>query len=76
MSRSFATPAVLALSALLTGCGLFHSGPKLAESDTIVLADFTNATGDAGFDGSLNDALAVSLGQSPWLNIISPEKVS
>jgi eukaryotic-like serine/threonine-protein kinase len=75
MSRSLATPAVLALSALLTGCGLFRSGPKLAESDTIVLADFTNATGDAGFDGSLNEALAVSLGQSPWLNIISPEKV-
>jgi Flp pilus assembly protein TadD len=75
MSRSLATSTVLALCALLTGCGLFHNGPKLAESDTIVLADFTNATGDAGFDGSLNEALAVSLGQSPWLNIISPEKV-
>src|SRR5712692_1370307 len=75
MSRSLATPTVLALSALLTGCGYFHRGAKLAESDSIVLADFTNATGDGGFDGSLNEALAVSLGQSPWLNIISPEKV-
>jgi len=75
MSRSVATATVLALSALLAGCGFFHRGPKLADSDTIVLADFANATGDAGFDGSLNEALAASLGQSPWLNIISPEKV-
>src|SRR5579864_4427311 len=75
MSRSLVTSTFLALSALLAGCGFFHGGPKLAESDTIVLADFANATGDAGFDGSLNEALAASLGQSPWLNIISPEKV-
>jgi tetratricopeptide (TPR) repeat protein len=75
MSRSLAASTVLAVSALLAGCDFFSRSAKLAESDSIVLADFTNATGDAGFDGSLNEALAVSLGQSPWLNIISPEKV-
>ena len=36
MSRSVATATVLALSALLAGCGLFHGSPKLADSDTIV----------------------------------------
>jgi eukaryotic-like serine/threonine-protein kinase len=75
MSRSLVASTVLGLSTLLTGCGIFHRGAKLADSDSIVLAEFANATGDGGFEGSLNEALAVSLGQSPWLNMISPEKV-
>src|SRR5260370_30901344 len=41
----------------------------------IVLADFDNTTGDAVFDGALKQALAVQLGQSPFLNILSDRKV-
>ena len=47
----------------------------LTEKDTIVLADFTNTTGDSVFDDTLKQALAVDLGQSPFLNILSEEKV-
>ena len=47
----------------------------LTEKDTIVLADFVNSTGDAVFDDTLKQALAVDLGQSPFLNIVSEEKV-
>jgi eukaryotic-like serine/threonine-protein kinase len=47
----------------------------LTERDTIVLADFTNETGDAIFDGTLNQALATALSQSPFLNILSDQKV-
>jgi serine/threonine protein kinase/tetratricopeptide (TPR) repeat protein len=47
----------------------------LTEKDTIVLADFANSTGDAVFDDTLKQALAVDLGQSPFLNIVSEEKV-
>jgi Tfp pilus assembly protein PilF len=47
----------------------------LTEKDAIVLADFTNATGDTVFDDTLKQALAVDLGQSPFLNILSEEKV-
>ena len=47
----------------------------LTEKDTIVLADFANSTGDAVFDDALKQALAVDLGQSPFLNIVSEEKV-
>ena len=47
----------------------------LTDKDTIVLADFTNTTGDAVFDDTLKQALAVDLGQSPFLNILSEEKV-
>ena len=47
----------------------------LTEKDTIVVADFTNSTGDAVFDGTLKQALAVDLEQSPFLNILSDRKV-
>ena len=65
------------VAALVAG-GLYfrsrHAAP-LTEKDTIVLADFTNTTGDAVFDDTLKQALAVDLGQSPFLNILSEEKV-
>ena len=48
----------------------------LSEKDTIVLADFTNSTGDPVFDGTLKQALAVDLEQSPFLNILSDTKAS
>ena len=48
----------------------------LTEKDTVVLADFDNTTGEAVFDGALKQALAVELGQSPFLNILSDRKVA
>ena len=48
-----------------------HSS-KLTETDTIVLADFTNTTGDAVFDDTLKQALAIQLEQSPFLRIVAP----
>ena len=67
--------ASAALSAF--GCGLFYSGapPILTDKDTIVLADFTNTTGDPVFDGTLRQGLAVQLQQSPFLSLISEERV-
>src|SRR3989442_12143117 len=53
----------------------FRRAPALTEKDTILLADFVNTTGDAVFDGTLKQALAVQLGQSPFLNIFSDERV-
>src|SRR5207244_8415499 len=47
----------------------------LTDKDTIVLADFLNTTGDAVFDGTLKLALAVQLGQSPFLNIFGDDHV-
>jgi eukaryotic-like serine/threonine-protein kinase len=56
---------------------LFHPrrAHALQSTDTIVLADFANSTGDAVFDDALKQALAVDLGQSPFLNILSDGKV-
>jgi eukaryotic-like serine/threonine-protein kinase len=47
----------------------------LTEKDSIVLADFDNTTGDAVFDGALKQALAVQLGQSPFLNLVSDRRL-
>ena len=54
----------------------FHRTAKLTDKDTIVLADFTNTTGDPVFDGTLRQGLAVQLEQSPFLNVLSKEKVN
>jgi serine/threonine protein kinase/Tfp pilus assembly protein PilF len=54
----------------------FHKPPKLTEKDTVVLADFANHTGDQIFDDTLKTALSVSLRQSPFLNVLSDDKVS
>jgi eukaryotic-like serine/threonine-protein kinase len=63
---------------LLAVAGYFylHRPPKLTAKDTIVLADFTNTTGDPVFDDTLKTALSVSLGQSPFLNVLSDNKVA
>ena len=50
-------------------------GRVLTEKDTIVLADFTNTTGDPVFDDALKQGLRVQLEQSPFLNILSDQKV-
>jgi eukaryotic-like serine/threonine-protein kinase len=51
----------------------FHRSAKLTDKDTIVIADFTNTTGDPVFDDTLKQALIVGLGQSPFLNLLSDE---
>jgi eukaryotic-like serine/threonine-protein kinase len=49
---------------------------KLNEKDTVVLADVVNSTGDPVFDNTLKQGLAVSLLQSPFLNILSDSKIA
>lgn len=63
---------------LAIGAGVFfyfNRAQALTDKDTVVLADFVNTTGDPVFDGTLKQALAVQLGQSPFLNIYSDERV-
>jgi serine/threonine protein kinase/Flp pilus assembly protein TadD len=48
---------------------------RLTERDTVLVADFANATGDTVFDGTLRQALAVQLEQSPFLHIFSDERI-
>lgn len=48
---------------------------RIIGTDAIVVADFINATGDAVFDGALRQALEVQLEQSPFLRIISEQRI-
>ncbi len=65
--------AALALS--VAGYFYFHRAAKLTDKDTIILADFTNTTGDPVFDGTLRQGMAVQLEQSPFLSLISEERI-
>jgi eukaryotic-like serine/threonine-protein kinase len=47
----------------------------LTDKDSVLVADFVNTTGDDVFDGTLRQAVAVELGQSPFLNVVSEERV-
>jgi serine/threonine protein kinase/Flp pilus assembly protein TadD len=53
----------------------FRVTGKLTDKDTIVLADFTNTTGDAVFDSTLRQGLAVQLEQSPFLSLVSEQRI-
>jgi eukaryotic-like serine/threonine-protein kinase len=70
--------AALFLGAVLTAGAFYylHRPPALTGKDTVVLADFSNTTGDPVFDDTLKQALTVELGQSPFLNVLSDSKTS
>jgi len=52
-----------------------HRALALTEKDTLVLADFTNTTGDPVFDDALRQGLAVELEQSPFLSLVSEDRI-
>ena len=68
---------MVVLALLIAGGFYFRSrqSAKLTEKDSVLLADFVNTTGDAVFDGTLKQALAVQLEQSPYLNIVPESKI-
>ena len=73
--------AVILVAVAIVGAFYFraHStkpATALTEKDTIVLADFANSTGDPVFEDTLKTALNVSLNQSPFLNVLSENKVT
>ncbi len=66
---------VLAIATVAAFLLLRPRARALTEKDSILVADFANTTGDSVFDGSLKTALAVDLQQSPFLNVVSDQKV-
>ncbi len=70
---------VIGLAAAAVLLAIFEFAPRtpaLAEADEIIVADFTNTTGDAVFDDTLKQALAVQLRQSPYLTVVSDDRVA
>ncbi len=67
-------PVALVIVAVLGGLFYWRQHqrtPKLTDKDQLILADFNNQTGDAVFDSTLKEALAIQLEQSPMLSLVS-----
>lgn len=80
IKRHKLTAAVVAFALVLLVGGIWFFGfrratPALTDKDTILLADFVNSTGDSVFDDTLKQALAAQLRQSPFLDILSEDRV-
>jgi eukaryotic-like serine/threonine-protein kinase len=74
--RRMMVAAIVAVPALgLAAYLYFHRAPRLTDKDTIVLADFANSTSDPVFDDTLRQGLAVQLEQSPFLSLISDDRI-
>jgi len=77
LSWKLILPAAVAVVALSVGAYFyFHRAPKLTDKDTVVLAEFTNTTGDPVFDGTLRQGLSSQLEQSPFLNLLSDRRIA
>jgi eukaryotic-like serine/threonine-protein kinase len=76
-TRRVASGVALAAVAIAVSAPWFFSKRphSLTAKDTIVLADFANATGDPVFDGALRQGLSVQLEQSPFLSIVSSDQI-
>jgi serine/threonine protein kinase len=73
--KIWSSAAAVVMAAALAGAWYFHRPLKLTDKDTLVLADFTNTTGDAVFDDTLRQGLAVQLEQSPFLSLVSDARI-
>jgi serine/threonine protein kinase/tetratricopeptide (TPR) repeat protein len=72
----WAAIAAAALLAAIAGGLIFtRRTSALTEKDSILLTEFVNTTGDPVFDGTLKQALATQLEQSPFLNIVPESKI-
>lgn len=75
--RKLAFPISLATLLLaIVGYYWLHRPRPLTGQETIVLADFENSTGDAVFDGALRQGLSAHLSQSPFLHLLSDERIA
>lgn len=70
-----AAVGALLVAAAITLRFWLHRSAVLGDTDTLVLADFVNSTGDPVFDATLRQGLAVQLEQSPFLSLVSDERI-
>ena len=70
---------IVALALVVTTASAFYlykrNSHRLTSRDTILVTDFVNTTGEPVFDGTLKQALAVDLGQTPFLNLFPEDRV-
>ena len=79
IKRHKVAAAIVALFLVVATASAFYfyrrNSQPLTSRDTVLLTDFVNTTGEPVFDGTLKQALAVHLGQTPFLNLYPEERV-
>ncbi len=68
--------AGLPMLAIVASVLISLGATKLTDKDTVVLADFANSTGDPVFDGALRQGLSAQLEQSPFLHLLSDDRIA
>ena len=74
-TRAAVAAAAILLVAAAAAYFYLRRTPALTDTDTIVLGDFTNTTGDPVFDGTLRQGLAAQLQQSPFLSLVTDDRI-
>lgn len=74
--RWIAVAVIVVVAIAIVAFRLFvRRAPVLSAKDTVVIADFVNTTGDSVFDGTLRQGISVQLNQSPFLSLVSDQRI-
>ena len=81
VSKRIPIVPIVAAAVLVIGAAVWYfgfrgpSGPPLTDRDMVLVADFANTTGDPVFDDALRQAVAVQLQQSPFVTLLSDQRI-
>lgn len=75
MQKKILAVSAIVAALLCAGYWWWHRPVKLSENDSLLVGELANESGEKDFDGSLREALRVALLQSPFLNLLSDEKI-
>ena len=75
--RKWLLPAVAAMLAVVAVIwyAASHRPGGFTQADALVLGEIENLTGDPVFDSSMNTALRTAMSQSPYINVLTGDKV-
>jgi eukaryotic-like serine/threonine-protein kinase len=75
LKPAIAVAAFLVVAVAAGAWRFFRHRPMLSAKDTVVLAEFANSTGDSVFDDTLRQGMAIQLEQSPYLSLVSDQRI-
>ena len=74
--RLWAAVGLLLVAVVIAAVMILGRHARLTDKDVVVLADFNNSTGDPVFDDALRQGLSSQLEQSPFLHLLSDERIA
>ena len=74
--RQWLTAVGLLVALVAVSTVVVRRPARLKDKDVVVMADFTNTTSDPIFDDALREGLSSQLEQSPFLNLLSDDRIA